>query len=248
MGRRHRRSEQGAAGGVSRQRQQRGEAASQWPEAASEKGGGGREDTKTVSECRLLPQARGRSDPGQRGSCGRGPTGGEPSCTEQRPAARISARRPPGQSISAPHCRPARPSPANPRCPHPRPSCPIGCERESAGLNPSLAGPKTSAPAPSSTSCPLCVFSVIRVPCPPALGLLLIGGSRRFYPVASPFTANHICRTYSGRLVTLVSSRFGNQTGIQNVVRSRSDGLGRYSLAPGGIQRQLCEAPAFLFL
>lgn len=133
-GRRHRRSEQRAAGGASWRRQQRGAVASQRPEAAGRERGGGREDTKTVSECGPRLQVRGRPAPDSVGPAGvergRGLTGGAPSPSEKQPAARISLRRGPrGQSISVPHCCPAHPKVTNLRRPRPArapPSSPIG--------------------------------------------------------------------------------------------------------------------------
>lgn len=107
--------------------------------------GGGREDTKTVSECGVRPRARERPARASVGSAGvergRGPTGGAPSPGEQRPAARISLRGGPGSINLSPALLPRPPS-ARQSAPSPPPSShPIGCELKPPGPSPPLAGP-----------------------------------------------------------------------------------------------------------
>lgn len=135
---------------------------------------GGREDTKTVSECGVRPQAHQHSGPASVSSAGvergREPRGGAPSLREQPLAAQISLRGSSrDQSISAPHCRPAHPTLTNPHSPHPGAPLPPFPLAESAGpLGPARhsQGPQ-HPPPPPPTSCLLCV---IRVPCPRTAG------------------------------------------------------------------------------
>lgn len=159
-GRRHRRSEEYAAGGACRWRRQEGAEASWRPETAAGGGRrGGREDTKTVSECRALPEARGRPGSGQRGLSRRGARAWtNRRRTQTKRAAScgpdIFAPRPQRSINLSPALPPRLPQTCQsaPSPPRHRPSLQLHWLRGGCfGLSRPVVGPKE--PAPRTSSC-----------------------------------------------------------------------------------------------
>lgn len=103
--RRHHRDEQGVASGG---RRQQGAETSRRPDAGGRQKEAGEKDTKTVSEGRQQPRTQGRLSPSWRRLDVRGSEGSHQQ-QQQAAAGRAPHRGLRGQSISAPHFRPASP-------------------------------------------------------------------------------------------------------------------------------------------